>query len=76
MGITHVIGDDFIHPKKPDTYSVDIILKDTGITKDRAIYVGDSDSDVQIAKNAGIISTAVSWGFRDRELLKYINLII
>lgn len=35
----------------------------------RVIYVGDSDVDVQTAKNAGVTCAAVTWGFRDRELL-------
>ena len=39
------------------------------INKDNCVYVGDSEVDLQTAKNAGIRCVAVSWGFRDRDWL-------
>ena len=33
------------------------------------VFVGDGDADIAVAKNAGIESVSVSWGFRDREFL-------
>ena len=38
--------------------------------REQVIYVGDSDVDVQTAKNAGITCVGVSWGFRGREFLE------
>ena len=38
--------------------------------KGECIYVGDSEVDVETAKNAGIPCIAVTWGFRDKEALK------
>lgn len=35
----------------------------------RAVYVGDSDVDIQTAANAGLPCLSVSWGFRDAEFL-------
>ena len=35
-----------------------------------AVHVGDSDVDVETAKNAGIPCVAVTWGFRDRHELE------
>lgn len=67
---THVIGDDPSHPKKPDPYSIELILKELGISKNRALYVGDSEADIQTAKNAGIDMVSVSWGFRSEQLLR------
>lgn len=67
---THIIGDDFKHPIKPNSYSVDVILKDLVIEKDRAIYVGDSESDIKTAKNAGIKVIGVDWGYRGIDILK------
>lgn len=67
---THVIGDDLKHPKKPDPYSIDLILKELGIPKSKAIYVGDSEADVKTAKNAGIDVVAVTWGFRSKDVLR------
>ena len=36
----------------------------------KAIYVGDSEVDVRTAKNAGTKCVAVTWGFRDRDVLE------
>lgn len=40
------------------------------ITKEEVIYIGDSEVDVKTAKNTGVASIAVTWGFRDRSVLK------
>ena len=37
---------------------------------DEILYVGDSEIDLQTAKNAGMDCVAVTWGFRDREMLE------
>ncbi len=37
---------------------------------DRCIYVGDSEVDVETAKNAGMPCLSVTWGFRDRSALE------
>lgn len=44
-------------------------LSALGIQRERAVYVGDSDVDLQTAQNAGLDYILVSWGFRDREFL-------
>ncbi|MDE7325461.1 MAG: HAD hydrolase-like protein, partial [Lachnospiraceae bacterium] len=33
------------------------------------VYIGDSDVDIETAKNAGIACISVTWGFRDKEFL-------
>lgn len=35
-----------------------------------AVYVGDSDVDIETAKNAGLPCISVLWGFRDRQFLE------
>ena len=40
-------------------------------TKLYTIYIGDSEVDVQTAKNAGLECIGVTWGFRDREFLMF-----
>ncbi len=35
----------------------------------RAVYIGDSEVDIQTARNAGIPCISVTWGYRDRALL-------
>ncbi|MCR4657392.1 MAG: HAD family hydrolase [Lachnospiraceae bacterium] len=55
---------------KPAPDSVLQVLKELGIEKDDAVYIGDSDVDLNTALNAGLDAVAVTWGFRDREFLK------
>jgi phosphoglycolate phosphatase len=56
-------------PKKPDATMVFQTLAALAVTPGRAVYVGDSDVDLQTAKNAGLPCISVTWGFRDREFL-------
>ena len=52
---------------KPSSDTVFAALSDLGEAADTAIYVGDSDVDVQTARNAGLPCVSVLWGFRTRE---------
>ena len=56
-------------PKKPDPTMVLQTIAALGSTTDRAVYVGDSDVDLQTAKNAGLPCISVTWGFRDEGFL-------
>lgn len=56
-------------PAKPDPAVVKQILKETAENRADALYVGDSDVDMQTARNAGVAACAVTWGFRSREEL-------
>jgi phosphoglycolate phosphatase len=55
--------------KKPAPDTVFAALRELGVEKDRAVYVGDSDVDVQTAANSGLPCISVLWGFRDRDFL-------
>ncbi len=57
-------------PKKPDPYSVNLILKQFGADKEKVLYVGDSNVDMETSKNAGLDSCGVLWGFRTKEELE------
>ena len=41
------------------------MLRKTGIKREEAVMVGDSDTDMETAANGGIESIAVSWGYRN-----------
>lgn len=56
-------------PRKPAPDMVFHALASLGAEKDTAVYVGDSEVDVQTARNAGLPLIAVSWGFRGRKAL-------
>lgn len=55
--------------KKPAPDTVIAALKALGVGKDQAVYVGDSDVDIQTARNSDIPCISVLWGFRDRDFL-------
>ena len=55
--------------KKPAPDTVFAALRELGVEKDRTVYVGDSDVDVQTAANSGLPCISVLWGFRDRDFL-------
>ena len=42
---------------------------DLGLPTPEAVYVGDSDVDLETARNAGLPCISVLWGFRDRDFL-------
>lgn len=54
---------------KPDREMVDIALQRLGLDAGDAIYVGDSQVDIDTARNAHMECISVTWGFRDREEL-------
>ncbi len=56
--------------KKPSPESVLHILKKLNLSKDQALYVGDSEVDIQTAKNAGLKCVSVAWGFKSIDFLK------
>ena len=56
--------------KKPAPDTVFEALRQLGVGKDNAVYVGDSDVDIQTARNSGLPCISVLWGFRDRNFLQ------
>ena len=55
--------------RKPDPAFLDIALAELGSSRERSIYVGDSEVDVKTAAAAGLPCVIVDWGFRSREQL-------
>lgn len=55
--------------RKPSPKNVFRAMEELGVSADECIYVGDSEVDVQTAKNASLYCVGVSWGFRSREHL-------
>jgi len=55
--------------RKPAPDSVLEAMRCLGVEPADALYVGDSDVDVETAHNAGLRCVGVSWGFRPRESL-------
>ena len=55
--------------RKPAADTVLAALDALNVSRDEAVYVGDSEVDLQTARNAGLRCIAVLWGFRDRDHL-------
>jgi len=53
-------------PLKPDRAMIDIVLGQLSLKTEEAIYVGDSQVDIETARNAGMECISVTWGFRTR----------
>jgi phosphoglycolate phosphatase len=64
------IGEKETVRKKPAPDTVFQSLKELGVDGEGAVYVGDSDVDIETAKNAGMDCISVTWGFRDEPFLK------
>ncbi len=56
-------------PKKPAPDGVWSLLEERGVSRPDALFIGDSDVDIETAQNAGLRSAGVTWGFRGREEL-------
>ncbi len=55
--------------RKPAPDMVERALQELGSTREEAIYVGDSDVDLETSRRAGMPCISVLWGFRDRDFL-------
>ena len=44
-------------------------LRQLGVSKEGAVYVGDSEVDIATARNSGLPCISVLWGFRERHFL-------
>ena len=67
--VSVAVGERPPMPRKPAPDMVFTALRQLGVTADEAVYVGDSDVDLQTAHNSGLPCIAVLWGFRDRDFL-------
>ena len=57
-------------PKKPAPDAVFSLMRAFDVTAEETVYIGDSEVDVQTAKNAGVDVIAVTWGFRSEACLR------
>ncbi|MGN1443888.1 MAG: HAD family hydrolase [Acutalibacteraceae bacterium] len=56
--------------RKPAPANVFKALKEMNVEASDCVYVGDSEIDVQTANNAGLDCIAVTWGYRDLDVLQ------
>jgi len=57
-------------PTKPAPDSLFYLMEKYGVNKSETVFIGDSNVDIQLGKNAGVFTIGVSWGFRGRQELE------
>lgn len=55
--------------KKPSPDTVFAAIAQLNAQQESAVYIGDSEVDIETARNAKIDSVCVTWGFRDEDFL-------
>jgi phosphoglycolate phosphatase len=67
--VSVAIGERENIRKKPAPDTVLEALHQLGAKKETAVYIGDSDVDIDTARNCEMPCISVLWGFRDRQFL-------
>ena len=67
----YALGERSDCPRKPAPDMLKKAMADIGV--DACVYIGDSEVDALTARNTGVPCVAVSWGFRDRDVLEESN---
>ena len=63
-----VYGGNSFETKKPDPLGANTLLREAGVSAHEAAMVGDSQVDVLTARNAGLWSVGVTYGFAPKSL--------
>jgi phosphoglycolate phosphatase len=66
-----IYGGNSFQTKKPDPAGMEVLLRDFATTAKEALLVGDSEIDVQTARNAGTWACCVSYGLGSHRLAEY-----
>ena len=65
----HIQGEREDVKRKPDPSGVYQIMNQLGFEQKDCLYLGDTNTDMQTGKNAGLDTVGVTWGFRPEEEL-------
>ncbi len=66
-----VYGGNSFETKKPDPLGAQTILREFGAAPAETLLIGDSEVDVQTARNAGTVAVAVNYGFGTHDRAAY-----
>ncbi|SNR53968.1 HAD-IA family hydrolase [Puniceibacterium sediminis] len=72
--VTQQVADN--HPSKPHPAMLRSALSETGIDAHRAVMVGDTSYDMEMARAAGMLAIGVGWGYHDRARLKDAHILL
>ena len=59
-------GNSFPERKKPDPVGIDTLRQEANVSREATVMVGDSAVDVKTARNAGVMSAGVLFGFQPK----------
>ena len=65
-----IYGGDSFEVKKPDPLGLRMLMDETGARPEETVMIGDSQVDVQTARNAGVWSLGCDFGFGPRNLME------
>ena len=65
-----VHGESADYPRKPNPTGLLRMLAELGVSPDEAIYIGDSEGDVDVAVAAGVFPIGVTWGYQPVDRLR------
>jgi len=71
-----IVGDIPGRERKPNAAPVFAALETLGVSAQGAVYVGDTEVDMQTAKNSGLDFIACAWGYRTKEFLEDLGVTI
>lgn len=68
--LTFALGESSAMRRKPYPDMIEMCLEVMNVKAEDAVYVGDSEIDIQTAENAAMDCISVTWGFRSEQFLK------
>ncbi|WP_372884350.1 HAD-IA family hydrolase [Shimia sp.] len=72
--VTQQVAD--FHPSKPHPSMLKAALDETGVAAERAVMIGDTSFDMEMARAAGLPAIGVSWGYHPTGALDLADVII
>lgn len=66
---TEAVGESKTTPKKPDPSMINYLKTKYRLNLDESLLIGDSQVDIQTARNCCIKCACVTWGFRSKDEL-------
>ncbi|HXX53143.1 MAG TPA: HAD-IA family hydrolase [Thermodesulfovibrionales bacterium] len=71
-----VVGSDTTPERKPSPVPVRVVLSELHVPPCDAVIVGDSSYDVDAGRAAGVLTVAVTYGYRPREVIAHADHLI
>ena len=61
------------HPSKPHPAMLEAALSETGVPPERTVMIGDTSFDIEMGREAGAATIAVTWGYHPRHRLRAVG---